>query len=151
MKRFGQFALVALIGIGVGAALDETWHAVRNPKAQAQAQEPNSNELFQRRLRCKSEADDYARKSSESNSSLVVDKVEYSPSRHSCIASFTRITSGAGTELWSFETIDILTSETLFSEECVENDPNDKRFCGNGRDMVLRKGREDALAAALSR
>jgi len=146
-KKLWHLVLAVLIGICVGAALDETLHTVRNRNSQAR--ERDGNELFQRRLRCKSEADDYARKSSESNSALVVERVEYSPIRRSCIASFTRITSGKRAELWSYETIDILTSETLYSEDCVENDPNDKRFCGNGRDMVLRKGREDTLDATL--
>jgi hypothetical protein len=149
MKRFWQLLLVALLGISVGAAFDETLHTIRNRKAQDASRD--GNELFQRRLRCKREADDFARKASESNSSLVPEKVEYSPSRHSCIASFTRITSGKRMELWSFETIDILTGESLFSDDCVENDPSNKRFCGNGRDMNLRKGRDDALEATLSK
>jgi hypothetical protein len=115
---------------------------------QSQAKERDGNELFQRRLRCKSEADDYAKKSSESNSGLMVEKVEFSPARHSCVASFTRITRGK-LEMWSYETIDILTGEMLYSEECIENDQNNKRFCGNGRDVDIRKGRDDALAAAV--
>jgi hypothetical protein len=149
MKRFWQFALVGLIGICVGAALDETLHTVRNRKSQAQEQV--SKELFQRRLRCKSEADEYAKKQSDDTSSFVLEQVEYSPVRHSCVASFTRITTGKRLELWSYETIDILTGESLFSEECVENVPSDRRFCGNGRDMALRKGREDALATTQSK
>jgi hypothetical protein len=149
MKRFWQFLIVALFGISVGAGLDETLHTVRNRKAMAK--ERNGNELFQQKLRCKSEADAYARKESEGNSALGLERVEYSPARRSCIVEFTRITSGKRLELWSYETIDILTGETLFSDECVENDPNDRRFCGNGRDMSLRKGRADALEAALSK
>jgi hypothetical protein len=143
MKRV---LLIALFGICAGAALDEAMHVVWNRKSQAR--ERGGNELFQQRLRCKSEADDYARKSSESNNTLALERVEYSPVRRSCVASFTRITSGKRLELWSYETIDILTGETLFSDGCVENDPSDRRFCGNGRDMKLRKGRDDALEAA---
>ena len=149
MKKFWMLVLIAIGGMCLGAALDEALHIVRN--RQSQARERDDSELFQRRLRCKSEADDYARKSSESNSELMVEKVEFSPARRSCVASFTRITSGKRLEIWGYETIDILTGETLFSEECIENDPNDRRFCGNGRDMDLRKGRENALAAALSK
>jgi hypothetical protein len=149
MKKLWLLMLGALVGICAGFAIDEALHASRN--RQSQAKERDGNELFQRRLRCKSEADDYAKKSSESNSGLMVEKVEFSPARHSCVASFTRITSGKRHEIWSYETIDILTGETLYSEECIENDSNDKRFCGNGRDMDIRKGRDDALAAAMSK
>jgi hypothetical protein len=149
MNKLWLLVLVAVVGIGAGFAIDEALHASRN--RQSQAKERAGNELFQRRLRCKSEADDYAKKSSESNSELMVEKVEFSPARHSCVASFTRITSGKRLEIWSYETIDVLTGETLYSEQCIENDPNDKRFCGNGRDREITNGRDDALAAALSK
>jgi hypothetical protein len=149
MKTLWLLMLGAVVGICAGFAIDEALHSARN--RQSQAKEQDGKELFQRRLRCKSEADDYAKKSSESNSGLMVERVEFSSARHSCVASFTRITSGKRFETWSYETIDILTGEALYSEECIENDPNSKRFCGNGRDMDIRKGRDDALAAAMSK
>jgi hypothetical protein len=149
MKKPWLLVLGVIVGICAGFAIDEALHASRN--RQPQAKERDGNELFQQRLRCKSEADDYAKRSSEDNSALMVEKVEFSPVRHSCVASFTRITRGKRREIWSYETIDILTGETLYGEECIENDPNDKRFCGNGRDMNIIKGRDDALAAAVSK
>jgi hypothetical protein len=148
MKRFWQFALVAAIALGAGAALDEGLHAVRNRKTPSA--DLGSNELFQRRLRCKTEADEYARKASEDNSSLMLEKVEFSPARRSCVAEFTRIISGKRGDIWSYETIDILTGETLFSDDCMENDTRSTIFCGNGRNMQLRKSRDRALNEALS-
>jgi hypothetical protein len=100
MKKFWLSLLGAIVCICVGFAIDEALHAYRN--RQSQAKERDGNELFQRRLRCKSEADDYAKKSSETNSGLVVEKVEFSPARHSCVATFTRITRGKRLEIWSY-------------------------------------------------
>jgi hypothetical protein len=97
----------ALLSLCVGAALDEALHMARNRKSEAR--DRDSNELFQRRLRCKSEADAYARRSSEDNSTfMLVEKVEFSPARHSCIGAFARAMSGR--------------RGTLYSGECAEND-----------------------------
>ena len=136
------------VGIGTGIVVDEGLHTIRNQ--QSKPQKANEAELFQQRLRCKSEADAYAKASSQGNVSLVPEKIEFSPARHSCIVEFTRITAGKRSEIWSYETIDILTGESLYSGDCIENDPKASHFCGNGRDMSLRDGRDKALADAVS-
>jgi len=80
----------------------------------------------------------------------MLEKVEFSPARRSCVAAFTRITSGKRGDIWSYETIDILTGEALFSDDCLENDERSTIFCGNGRDVQLRARRDKALKEALS-
>ncbi len=136
MNKPWQFVLGALLSLCVGAALDEALHMARNRKSEAR--DRDSNELFQRRLRCKSEADAYARRSSEGNSTfMLVEKVEFSPARHSCIGAFARAMSGRRVTLYSYEAIDILTGETLYSGECAENDAASRIFCGNGRNVEL--------------
>jgi hypothetical protein len=147
MNKLWQFVLVALLSLCVGAALDEALHVIRNRKSEAR--DRDSNELFQRRLRCKSEADVYARKSSEDNSTLMLEKVEFSPARRSCIGAFTRAISGKTGTLYSYEAIDILTGETLYSGDCAENDATSRIFCGNGRNMELIEKRDKTLEAAL--
>jgi len=149
MKKLWQMVLIALVGICVGAALDEAVHVVRN--RQSQAIDRDSNELFQRRVRCKSLADDFVKKSSDESTNLLLERVEYSPARHSCIGAFTRVHGRRGT-LYSFEAIDILTGETLYSGECTrENDANSRFSCGNGRDVQLIEKRDETLESALSK
>lgn len=148
MKTGWKFLLVALLSVCVGAALDEALLAIRNQKVEGRNR--NSSQLFQQRLRCKTEADDYARKSSENNSALMLEMVEFSPNRHSCVGEYTRITSGKRLEIWSYETIDILTGEVLYRQDCIMNDPTSNTFCGNGRDLQLRESRDKALHGAVS-
>jgi hypothetical protein len=141
MRRLWPFALVALVGLCLGVALDEARHMALNR---------NNVEVFQQRLRCKSVADDYVKKNSDDNSTLFLERVGFSPSRRSCVAAFTRWTTAKRGEIHDYETIDILSGETLFSDGCIENDPESTTFCGNGRDMQLWKERENVLETALS-
>src|SRR5580700_6812145 len=104
-KKAWLFTLALLAGVCVGAGSDEAFHAVRNRRSKAGDQD--SEEVFQRRLRCKTAADDYVRRSSDENSTLVLEKVDFGPARRSCVGSFTRITAGKRAEIWSYETIDI--------------------------------------------
>lgn len=149
MSKAWQLVIIGLVGLVLGAALDEGLHALRNRKPRFRNQD--SSQLFQQRLRCKSEAEEYEKKFSDSNTSTSSDKIEFSPARHSCVGEFTRISSGHGTEVWVYETVDILTGESLFSGTCVENNPKSNIFCGNGRDMKLRDGQDKALNEALSK
>jgi hypothetical protein len=156
MKKLWLFALVALAGICVGAAIDEGLRTVRNRKPPAK--DPDNSELFQHRLRCRSVADDYIKANSDDSSSLFLERVDFSQSRHSCVATFIRWTTGKRklercncfVEIHDYEAVDLLSGETLFSGSCVENEPDSHIFCGNGRDMRLDKERGKALESALS-
>ena len=147
--------LVAVVGVGLGAAIDETLHSVRNQKLAAGTLD--STELFQHRLRCKNIADDYIRANSDESSTLFLERVDFSLSRQSCIAAFTRLTTGKRkvqrcncfVEVHDYETVDLLSGETLYGGECLENDPESSLFCGNGRDMRLSEERGKALDSAL--
>ncbi len=102
-----------------------------------------------KRLQCKHLADDYLQRNSDENTSVLLDRVEFSPARHSCIAAVTRGKSGNRITLYEYEAVDLLTAETLFSGECNGNDANSRIFCGNGRDVQLLDKRDKALEAAL--
>lgn len=147
MKQFWKFVLVTLVGLCVGAGLDETLHVLRDRKARAETQ--SSDEAFKRRLQCKPLAEEYVTKNSDDHTSLSLDRVDFSPTRHSCIVALSRTSSGHGITLYGYETVDILTAETLFSGECNENDPTSRIFCGNGRDMQLIEKRDKTLESAL--
>jgi hypothetical protein len=140
-------ATVALLGLCVGAALDEAIHAVLNRKSESRDRE--NNELFQQRLRCRNEVDAYMRSTSDDgNGPPMLEVVEFSPLRHSCVAEFTRILHGKRAEIWTYETVDILTGESLFSDLClIGGDPSNS--CDNGRDMQLKAERDKALKDVL--
>lgn len=146
MKQW-KFTLVVLVSLSVGAGLDEALHVTRDRKARTANQV--SNEAFRQRLECKRLADDYVQNNSDDHTRLLLDRVDFSPSRHSCIVALSRTSSGHGITLYGYDTVDILTAETLFSGECNENDPNSRIFCGNGRDMQLIERRDKTLEAAL--
>jgi hypothetical protein len=110
----------------------------------------SNDEVFQQRLRCKSVADDYLKKNSGDESTLFLERVDFSPSRHSCVAAFTRWTTGKKGEIHDYETVDILSGEILFIKGCIENNPKVTTFCGNGRDVQLNQERDKALETALS-
>jgi hypothetical protein len=147
MKRLWKFVLVLIVGLCLGAGVVETLHVIKDRKAKADTQ--NSDGAFQRRLQCKHLADDYVTRNSDDHTSLLLDRVDFSPTRHSCIVALSRTSSGHGITLYSYDTVDILTAETLFSGECDENEPNSRIFCGNGRDIQLMEKRDKTLEAAL--
>jgi len=142
MKNLWLFSVVCAC---IGGWPGEVCHAQQDRELRTTGNDDTG--LFQRRLRCKDEADAYAKTSTKGNSELVPERVEFSLARQSCVAAFTRITNGKQSGVWSYETIDILTGESLYSGECVMNDPKNRKFCGNGRDMELRNRRDDALQA----
>jgi hypothetical protein len=148
MKRLWPFVLVALISLCLGAALDEAMRTVRN--RQSRARDRDGDEVFQQRVRCKSLADDFVKKSSDDSTTLFLERVEFSSARHSCIGAFMRVLAGKRGTVYSYEAIDILTGEALYSGTCVGNDANSRIFCGNGRDMELTGERNKTFADALS-
>jgi len=148
-KQLWKLLLVVLAALCVGAALDETLHVIRDRKAKAA--DRDNDEVFQQRLQCKHLADDYVRKNSDDNSTLFLERVDFSLSRRSCVAAFTRWTTAKRGEIHDYETIDIVSGETLFTAGCIENDPKATNFCGNGRDMQLSQERKKALEDALAK
>jgi hypothetical protein len=140
--RLWQFLLIALAGLCIGAALDEGLHAIRNR---------SGDEVFQQRLHCRTFADAYVKKNSDANTSLILERVDFSPGRRSCVATISKAANwGRGTTWWSYETVDIVTGEMLFKGDCNGNDAKATSFCGNGQDMELMQKRDKALETALS-
>jgi hypothetical protein len=141
MKTRNWFALTALIGLGIGVGSDEVLHAFRERK---------SAEFFQQRIRCRHLADNYANKESSDFNSFLIDKVDFSPVRNSCIASASRVRAipNNGPE-WTYQTVDIVTGEVFFIRSCYGTDEKSPLFCGNGYNMKLMDERDKALEAAL--
>lgn len=123
-KRWGPI-LVALVGLCVGTGLDEALRLARNRNLKTRHQD--ISEAFQRRVRCREFANDFVKKSSDDNTALFLERIDFSPARDSCIAAVSRAISGKRGTLWSYETIDILTDETLLSGGC-NDDANSRIF-----------------------
>jgi hypothetical protein len=142
--KLWHFALVALLGFCAGAASDEAWHAVQNR---------NNAEVFGQRVRCSTLADAYAKKNSADDISLYVEHVDFSSTRRSCVAAITRALSNKQGDIaiYYYDTVDIVTAESLFSGSCIENNAEASTFCGNGRNMKLIQERDKALETALSK
>jgi hypothetical protein len=141
MRRFWPFALVALAGLCLGIASDEVRHVVRD-RSRA--------EVFQQRLRCRSLVDAYAKENSDEYSSLIVDRVDFSRARNSCIAAISTAMSGKRGTIWGYETIDLVTGEKLFSGSCAESGANVNPPCDSGRNIELMRKRDKTMEIALS-
>ncbi len=142
MKKLWSFVLVALVSLCVGAGLDEVVHKTRDR---------DNAETFEQRLRCRSLADAYEKKESDAAANVFVDKVDFSRAKRSCIATVTRASGNAQGTVWFFQTLDLVTGDSLYSEWCSENNPDSHYSCGNGRNIDLRRNRDKALEAALSK
>ena len=133
-------AEILLVGIGVviGAGLVQTIHSVgRHPK----------KTTFETRLCCKNLAAAYA-KNPRDGGETVIERVEFSPARNSCLAStFTLV--GRHHEVEKFSVVDVVSEERIFEASCNSVDPKAKAFCGNGMDTTIRSQRDVGFQNAL--
>ncbi len=121
------------IGIAVGAGSTEVTHVIR---------ERHQGAPFERRLRCRNLAEAYAKKKSNELTTIFLHRSDFSRSRNSCVAAI----SSASGSLWNYEVVDILTGETLFSDQCFEKGTeSDPAWCGNGRDIKLQRETDRAF------
>ncbi len=111
-----KFTIMALIfGIVLGAASTEGIHFYR---------QSYDSRIFQQRARCRAVADAYVKKntdlsdSSLTGSSVILEKVDYSPARNSCVAELnsTYFAPGGGLKFYSVQ--DLLSGESLFTVDC---------------------------------
>jgi hypothetical protein len=79
---------------------------------------------------------------------VVVEHVEFSPARNSCLAS-TFTLAGRHHEVEKFGIVDVVSEERIFESFCNSVDPQAKVFCGNGMDTTIRKQRDVAFQNAL--
>jgi hypothetical protein len=92
---------------------------------------------FETRLCCKNLAAAYARNPRDGGE-MVVEHVEFSPARNSCLAS-TFTLAGRHHEVEKFGIVDVVSEERIFESFCNSVDPKAKVFCGNGMDTTIRK------------
>jgi len=126
-----KMAIVFVVGILVGAATIERFHAVRDHHRQ---------QFFEQRLRCKSLAEVYAKTNSDDHTSVFVDRTDFSRARNSCVASIS--ISKATSRFWTYQVVDVITGELLFTDSCDEKDSQSPSFCGGGRDINLMHKRD---------
>jgi len=116
-RKIPIMALIA--GIVVGGAATEGFNVYR--QSQDSYRRFQDSQRFQQRVHCKAVADAYVkentdlRDNSETGTSVMLEKVDYSPARNSCVADFETNTyfKWGATERESVQ--DLLSGETLFS------------------------------------
>jgi hypothetical protein len=120
-----KITIMALIaGIVLGAATTEGFNVYR--QSQDSYRQSHDNQIFQQRARCKTAADAYVKENTNLNDngvtgkSVTLDKVDYSPSRNSCVAELETTNYFKGGAL-VFESVqDLLSGEALLSVDCTK-------------------------------
>ena len=130
MRRLTTLTLIG--GILVGAAVSEGFHLLRGR---------HQRESFQRRVQCRNLAKIYAASNSDDNTSVLLDRVDFSSARNSCVVSL----SEASFSLWHYEVVDIVTGDRLYLGTCNGKDPTSADFCGGGRDVHLMEQRDEVF------
>jgi hypothetical protein len=114
--------VVLVIGILLGGICLEAVHIVRDK---------HRNDVFEKRLRCKSLADAYINTNTNDDYVTQLRRVDFSPSHNSCIA-MTRRLALKGSDDERFEVVDVISGDVLVRGECSYEDETSKSFCGNG-------------------
>lgn len=108
--------------------------------------ERRAAEVFSRRLRCNTVANQCARKDSNDVRSVSVEMVGYSAVSNSCVAYFQvwDQTSPRST-VREWRVMDLLSGEVFYTGACQE-----ERNCGDGNDMKLGRRGEVAFQQAVN-
>jgi hypothetical protein len=124
-----KIATVFVVGILIGAGAVESFHIVRDRHRQ---------QFFEQRIRCENLADTYAKSNTDAHTSMFVDRTDFSRARNSCVASISKATSG----FWTYQVVDVITGDLLFTDFCSEKDSQSSSFCGGGKDINLLHKRD---------
>jgi len=138
-----KITIIALIaGIVLGAAATEGFNVYRRSQ---------DSQIFQQRVHCKAVADAYVKENStdfkkDPNPSVGVtvtlDKADYSPARNSCVAEFERIDDFGRTGRESISVQDLLSGESLFSENCTDGCKAQSVWTDRAFDYVMKNASE---------
>jgi hypothetical protein len=140
--------VVALLGALIGAGLVQAIHTVRD-------RQRASDRLFEQRLRCKDLAEAYVNK--ESNKSDVLEtavgleRVDFSSSRNSCIASTFGGEYSRSRTVLDYQVVDVISQEILYSGSCNNTDQRASTFCGGGKNMKLMEERDKVFEETVKR
>jgi hypothetical protein len=121
-----QLWVCAVVGALVGAAAVQTFHTIHDRR---------NEDRFKEGLRCKALADKYVKDNASDSKGVVVNRVEFSRGRNSCILSVVEHFSTAPLEQaflehglpkftsppldnYTVKVVDLLTGEELFSRMC---------------------------------
>lgn len=129
-----RITVVFVLGLLVGAVFVEGIQIIRDH---------NRREIFEQRLKCKNLAEDYVKANSDNYTSVFLDRADFSTSRNSCIASTNEYSGSA--QFTTYQVVDVVTGELLSTDFCDNHDSQSTSFCGNGRNMKLRRERDEAF------
>src|SRR6266849_4315477 len=125
----GRVFLAGLVGLVLGAVIGLCASAIYYRRSSA---------LFANRLRCRAIGEEYV---ARALGSPVLDKVDFSPARNSCVAAMQSHYLG----FWNYQVADVVSNETLFAESCNY----DGGKCGGGVDVKFLNEREKAFKKAV--
>jgi hypothetical protein len=129
-----------LVGVLVGTGSVEAFHMIRDR---------NHRQVFEEKIRCKGLAEVYVKSNSEDESFVLLERVDYSPARNSCIASALEVHEPGHGSSEHYRVVDLLSGETLYKGFCNNNSESGTTYCGNGRNVALANARDAAFASAL--
>ena len=121
-----RITVVFVIGILCGGLAVEAGHIFRDG---------HRHEVFEERLRCKALAEAYVKGQSEEPYTML-ERVDFSPSRNSCIAAIHKVTFPHSDQ--TFNVVDVISGEVLSHSWCAGDDETSKSYCGNGKNISLR-------------
>lgn len=123
-----QFILAGFIGIVLGAATGVSSSVIYYRRRAA---------LFANRVRCRTIAEEYLK---NSVSSPLLEQVDFSPDRNSCVASTFAVYLGE----YRYDVVDVVSNENLFSESCDDA----RGECGGGVNVKLYEQMQKAFKEA---
>jgi hypothetical protein len=130
--------IVLVIGILLGSIAVEAIHIIRDK---------HRHEVFEERLRCKGLADAYLKAETEEDSYTTLDRVDFSPSRNTCIVATRQLIYRHWSE--RFAVVDVISGESLFHGWCTGDDATSKSYCGNGGNVRLKSERDKVFDKAI--
>lgn len=125
--RFGRDILLLILGLIFGALAFQL---------RQQHHEQKSKQVFEQRIRCKAIADKYV----VQNEDAVLQEVEYSAQRNSCMAAIHTL----GKDLRGWDLVDLLSGETINLGMCDES-----KDCGGGNDLKFEAALKEAFDRSL--
>jgi hypothetical protein len=132
MQKLRAAALL-VSGLIIGAGSVEAFHSIHDRQ---------KHELFEQKLRCKTLGETYAKKASDEYTSVFLDRVDFSKTRNSCVASVLNTSAG---RFMTYQVVDVVTGDLLSTGSCDDKDSQSRSFCGKGKDISLIQERDAAF------
>jgi hypothetical protein len=132
--------VASVLSAFVGAGIVETAHLVRDRRGR---------DMFAQRLQCKRLAEQYLEKNSSEYHNVMLERVEFSVPRNSCVASIAEISSTPPADTWTYQVTDVISNENLYMDLCIESSASGLIYCSHDRVGELMRKRDKAFKDSL--